>query len=111
MTDLPTCLLLIVTGRGRCLGRGRLEPLVRRRASADALACPGVLPAADTVSSGEISESDRGQGKRTRTRYTTVYELDSPAAVETGEFKALRGWGRFFAPYPLTNAGRVPAAG
>jgi hypothetical protein len=62
----------------------------------DALACPGVLAGRRYVSSGEISESDRGQGKRTPTRiYTTVYELESPAAVETKEFKAMRGWGRF----------------
>jgi hypothetical protein len=62
----------------------------------DALACPGVRAGRRYVSSGEISESDRGQGKRTQTRlYTTVYELDSPAAVETKEFKAMRGWGRF----------------
>jgi hypothetical protein len=35
-------------------------------------------------------------GKAHPTRlYTTVYELESPAAVETKEFKAMRGWGRF----------------
>src|SRR5258708_34001346 len=62
----------------------------------DALACPGVRAGRRYVSSGEISESDRGLGKRTSTKlYTTVYELDSPAAVETKEFKAMRGWGRF----------------
>ena len=60
------------------------------------VACPGVRAGRRYVSSGEISESDRGLGKRTQTRlYTTVYQLDSPAAVETGEFKAMRGWGRF----------------
>jgi len=27
--------------------------------------------------------------------YTAVYELDSPAVVETREFKAMRGWAHF----------------
>jgi hypothetical protein len=48
------------------------------------------------VTSGEVSESDRGQGRRTAARlYTTVYELDSPAAVTTREFAAMRGWAQF----------------
>lgn len=62
----------------------------------DALACPGVLAGRRYVSTGEIAESERGQGRRRRaTLYTTVYELDSPAAVETKEFTAMRGWDRF----------------
>ncbi len=62
----------------------------------DALACPGVLRGRRYVTAGEISESDRGQGRRTRTKlYTTVYELASPEAVTTAEFAAMRGWGRF----------------
>ena len=62
----------------------------------DALACPGVLAGRRYVSTGEIAESERGQSRRRRaTLYTTVYELDSPAAVETKEFTAMRGWGRF----------------
>jgi hypothetical protein len=62
----------------------------------DALACPGVLVGRRYLTFGEISESDRGQGRRTSARvYTTVYELDSPAAVDTKEFAAMRGWARF----------------
>lgn len=62
----------------------------------DALACPGVLAGRRYLSSGEVSESDRGEQRRLRTRlYTTVYELDAPSAVETKEFAAMRGWGRF----------------
>jgi hypothetical protein len=62
----------------------------------DALACPGVLAGRRYLTSGEISESARGQGRRTRARlYTTVYELDSAAAVDTKEFAAMRGWARF----------------
>ena len=62
----------------------------------DALACPGVLAGRRYRSVGEIAGSDRGERRRTRTTlWTTVYELDSPAAVETKEFTAMRGWGPF----------------
>jgi hypothetical protein len=62
----------------------------------DALACPGVLSGRRYRSVGDVSESDRGERRRTRvTLWTTVYELDSPAAVETKEFAAMRGWGPF----------------
>lgn len=62
----------------------------------DALACPGVLSGCRYVSTGEIAESERGRSLRRRaTLYTTVYELDAPTAVETKEFTAMRGWGRF----------------
>ena len=62
----------------------------------DALACPGVLAGRRDCSVGEVSENDRGQGRRTRMKlWTTVYELDSPAAVETKEFNAMRGWAQF----------------
>lgn len=62
----------------------------------DALACPGVLSGRRYRSVGEIAESDRGERGRTRaTLWTTIYELDSPAAVETKEFTAMRGWGPF----------------
>jgi hypothetical protein len=62
----------------------------------DALACPGVLSGLRYRSVGEVSESDRGERRRSRTTlWTTVYELDSPAAVETKEFTAMRGWGPF----------------
>jgi hypothetical protein len=62
----------------------------------DALACPGVLRGRRYVSSGAVSESDRGQRRSVATKlYTTVYELASPAAVETEEFTAMRGWAHF----------------
>ena len=62
----------------------------------DALACPGVLAGRRYCSVGEVSESDRGQGHRTKVKlWTTVYELESPAAVQTREFTAMRGWGPF----------------
>ncbi|MGQ0580765.1 MAG: hypothetical protein ACT4O6_02425 [Reyranella sp.] len=95
MSTLPNC-LLIVTAEvdieveadwGRWYDEVHLP---------DALACPGVLSGRRYVSTGEIAESERGQSRRRRaTLYTTVYELDSPAAVETKEFAAMRGWDRF----------------
>jgi hypothetical protein len=48
------------------------------------------------VSSGEVSETIGGKTERTAKRiYTTIYELDSPDATATPEFKAMRGWYQF----------------
>lgn len=61
-----------------------------------ALACPGVLRGRRYCSTGPTSESDRGaRTQHARRVYTTVYELDSPQAVETPEFQAMRGWYEF----------------
>jgi hypothetical protein len=62
----------------------------------DALRCPGVKRGQRYVSVGEVSESIAGKTTRTKTRvYTTVYELDSPDAIATPEFQAMRGWYQF----------------
>ncbi|HUN50426.1 MAG TPA: hypothetical protein VMU42_04895 [Candidatus Sulfotelmatobacter sp.] len=62
----------------------------------DALKCPGVLRGQRYVSAGEISETVGGRTEKLRKRiYTTVYELESPAAVATPEFQAMRGWYQF----------------
>jgi hypothetical protein len=62
----------------------------------DALACPGVLAGRRYCSTGVVSESERGQGGQVKKKlWSTVYELDSPEAVQTPEFTAMRGWGRF----------------
>ena len=48
---------------------------------------------------GEITESAAGKTERMAKRiYTTIYELDSPHAITTPEFRAMRGWHQF-APY------------
>ncbi len=95
MSQLPKCLLIVTA---------EVDPSVEAEWNRwydevhlpDALACPGVLSGRRYVSSGEIAESDRGQSRRTDTKlYTTVYELDSPAAVQTREFTAMRGWAKF----------------
>jgi len=115
MTDLPNCplpnCLLIVTAEVDASVEADWNLWYDDVHLPDALACPGVRAGRRYVSSGEISESDRGQAKRTRTRlYTTVYELDSPAAVETREFKAMRGWGRFSPHIRSQTRVVVPAA-
>ena len=95
MTALPNC-LLIVTAEVDAEVEADWNRWYDDIHLPDALACPGVLAGRRYLSSGQISESDRGQSRRTPTRlYTTVYELDSPAAVETKEFAAMRGWGKF----------------
>jgi len=95
MSKLPNCLLIVTA---------EVDPEVEAEWNRwydevhlpDALACPGVLSGRRYLSSGEISASERGQGRRFPARlYTTVYELDSPAAVTTREFAAMRGWARF----------------
>jgi len=61
-----------------------------------ALACPGVRRGRRYVSAGPLSETNRGERRQLGARiYTTVYELDSPQAVETPEFQAMRGWYQF----------------
>jgi len=95
MTALPNC-LLIVTAEVDAAVEADWNRWYDDVHLPDALACPGVRAGRRYVSAGDVSESDRGQARRSAARlYTTVYELDSPAAVETPEFHAMRGWGRF----------------
>jgi hypothetical protein len=62
----------------------------------DALKCPGVRRGRRYVSTGDISETTAGKTERSAKRiYTTIYELDSPAATSTREFQAMRGWYQF----------------
>jgi hypothetical protein len=62
----------------------------------DALACPGVLSGRRYVSVGAIRATDRGKpGDAPAKLYTTVYELAGPEAVDTPEFRKMRGWYEF----------------
>ena len=95
MSTLPNC-LLIVTAEVDAEVEADWARWYDEVHLPDALACPGVLSGRRYVSAGEIAESERGQSRRRRaTLYTTVYELDSPTAVETREFAARRGGGLF----------------
>jgi len=95
MSTLPNC-LLIVTAEVDAAVETEWNRWYDDVHLPDALACPGVLSGRRYVSVGQIAESERGQSRRVSTRlYTTVYELASPQAVETKEFAAMRGWGKF----------------
>jgi len=108
MSQLPNC-LLVVTAEVDAGIEADWNRWYDEVHLPDALACPGVLSGRRYLTSGEISESERGQSKRHQARlYTTVYELESPAAVTTKEFAAMRGWGRF-APHVRSQT-RVVAA-
>jgi hypothetical protein len=58
--------------------------------------CLLIVTAEVDASSGEISETAAGKTERTARRfYTTIYGLDSPGAIATPEFRAMRGWYQF----------------
>ena len=111
MADLPGCLLIVTAEVDQAVEAdwNRWYDTVHL---ADALRCPGVLRGRRYVSAGEISETTRGKiEKSTRRIYTTVYELDSPAATATPEFQAMRGWYEF-APHVRSRTQTiVPASG
>ena len=95
MSGLPGCLLIVTA---------EVDPEVDTEWNRwydevhlpDALSCPGVRRGQRYVSIGEVSESVRGTSTKAKTRiYTTVYELDSPDAIATPEFQAMRGWYQF----------------
>jgi hypothetical protein len=95
MSEFPECLLIVTVEVD-----GAVEAEWNRWYDAvhlpDALKCPGVQRGRRYVSSGEITESSAGTTERTAKRiYTTIYELDSPAAITTTEFRAMRGWYQF----------------
>ena len=95
MTALPNC-LMIVTAEVDDAVEAEWNRWYDEVHLPDALACPGVLGGRRYVSSGPVSESDRGQRRSGTTKlYTTVYALELPAAVETEEFSAMRGWAHF----------------
>jgi hypothetical protein len=108
MTDLPTCLLIVTA---------EIDPAVEDDWNTwyddvhlpDALACPGVLGGQRYVSVGEGSVTHLGDKSTTSARtYTSIYELSGPEALETPEFKAMRGWYQFTDKIKATT--RVMAA-
>ena len=95
MAEFPGCLLIVTA---------EVDPAVEDDWNRwydtvhlpDALRCPGVRRGRRYVSSGDIGESTAGVTSRTAKRiYTTIYELDSPAATTTPQFQAMRGWYQF----------------
>jgi len=95
MTALPNC-LMIVTAEVDDAVEAEWNRWYDEVHLPDALACPGVLGGRRYVASGAVSESARGERRAVAAKlYTTVYELESPAAVESEEFSAMRGWAHF----------------
>jgi hypothetical protein len=75
----------------------------------DALACPGVLSGRRYASVGDVRATERGTAGASSARaYTTIYEISGPEAVDSPEFKAMRGWYQF-APH-VRSTTRVVAA-
>jgi hypothetical protein len=95
MAGLPEC-LLIVTVEVDAAIEPEWNSWYDTVHLPDALRCPGVRRGRRYVSSGEISASTAGKTERIPKRiYTTIYELDSPDAIATPEFRAMRGWYQF----------------
>jgi hypothetical protein len=95
MAEFPAC-LLIVTAEVDAAHEAEWNRWYDTVHFPDVLRCPGVRRGRRYVSSGEISESSAGTTERTARRiYTTIYELDSPDAIATAEFRAMRGWHQF----------------
>jgi hypothetical protein len=95
MSEFPEC-LLIVSAEVDAAIEGEWNRWYDTVHLPDALRCPGVRRGRRYVSSGEISETASGKTERTARRiYTTIYELDSPDAIATPEFRAMRGWYQF----------------
>jgi hypothetical protein len=98
MSELPEC-VLIVTAEVDARVEAEWNRWYDTVHLPDALRCPGVQRGRRYVSSGEITESAAGKTERMAKRiYTTIYELDSPDAISSPEFRAMRGWYQF-APY------------
>ena len=95
MTDFPKCVLIVTA---------EIDPSVEEEWNTwydevhlpDALACPGVLGGQRYLSMGEGSVTTLGDKSTTAAcTYMTIYELAGPEALETDEFKAMRGWYQF----------------
>ena len=98
MSEFPEC-LLIVTAEVDATVEADWNRWYDTVHLPDALKCPGVLRGRRYVATGEITESAAGKTERVARRiYTTIYELDSPDAITTAEFRTMRGWYQF-APY------------
>jgi hypothetical protein len=95
MPEFPEC-LLIVTAEVDTTVEAEWNRWYNAIHLPDALKCPGVRGGRRYVSSGDVSETTAGKTERTPRRiYTTIYELDSPDAIATPEFAAMRGWHQF----------------
>jgi hypothetical protein len=110
VTEFPRC-LLVVTVEVDAAVEAEWNKWYDTVHLPDALKCPGVLRGRRYVSTGEFSESMNGRiAKSSKRIYTTIYELDSPAATSTPEFQAMRGWYQF-APHVRSRTLTVVSTG
>ena len=95
MAELPNCLMIVTVD---------VDPAIEDKCNRwydavhvpDVLACQGVVSGRRYLAAGDVSESDHGRRTTHQRRlYTTVYELESPAATQTPQFLAMRGWAHF----------------
>jgi hypothetical protein len=109
MSNFPDC-LLIVTAEVDASVEAEWNHWYDTVHLPDALRCPGVRRGRRYVSSGEISETAAGKNTSTARRiYTTIYELDSPDAIATPEFRTMRGWYQFASHVQSRTQVIVPA--
>ena len=95
MSELPNC-ILVVTAEIDSEVEADWNRWYDEVHLPEALACPGVLRGARYLAVGDASLTDHGERASDGARvYTTVYELESPEALETPEFQAMRGWYQF----------------
>ena len=110
MTDLAKC-LLVVTAEVDASVEAEWNRWYDDVHFPDVLACPGVRGGQRYISSGNAVEWDRAERHEPASKvYTAIYELDSPAVVETKQFLAMRGW-HHFAPRVRSLTRVVVAAG
>jgi len=103
MSNSPECLLFVTVEVDTAI-EGEWNRWYDTVHLPDALRCPGVRHGRRYVSSGETTETAAGKTERTTRRiFTTIYELDSPDAIATPEFRTMRGWYQF-APHVRSRA-------
>lgn len=95
MSDFPAC-LMIVTAEIDAEVEAEWNAWYDEVHLPEALACPGVIRGTRYLAARDASLTEHGERGTDAARiYTTVYELSGPEAMETPEFRAMRGWYQF----------------
>ena len=95
MADMPKC-LLVVTAEIDAAAEADWNRWYDEVHLPEALACPGVIRGARYLAAGDASLTDHGARSTDAAKvYAAVYELAGPEAMETPEFRKMRGWYEF----------------
>ena len=95
MSDLPKCVLIVTA---------EIDPSVEAEWNIwydevhlpEALACPGVIRGRRYLATRDAVLTDHGDKSSAAAKvYAAVYELDGPEAMDTPEFREMRGWYQF----------------